>query len=87
MLACIASQPKEESQADTVEDEGVIMNVLRKAGFHAQQRCRMLLQQPKSVEAMLQTGDWWLDSRLCYLADCDLRPWHVRRRFCSRRRG
>jgi hypothetical protein len=57
--ACMASQPKEESQSDPVEDEVLIMNVLRKVGFHAQQRCRMLL----------------LDTRLCYLADCDLRPW------------
>ena len=69
--ACMASQPKEESQSDPVEDEVLIMNVLRKVGFHAQQRCRMLL----------------LDTRLCYLADCDLRPWHARRRCCSRRWG
>ena len=44
------------------------MTLLKQACLGAQQRCRMLLQQPASVEATLQIGVWWLDSRLCTLS-------------------
>ena len=48
------------------------MKALQKAGFHTQQRVRMLLQQPPGIDAMLTVGDWHADSRLCYLAPNDL---------------
>ena len=48
------------------------MTALKKAGFNAQQRVRMLLQQPPTIESTLRVGDWHADSRLCYLAANDL---------------
>ena len=68
----LATQPKEESEVDPIEDEVTIMKILQKAGFHAQQRIRMLLNQPASLENVLQVGDWWLDARLCYLSPNEL---------------
>ena len=72
LLAHMAAYPKEDSSEDPLEDEVRIMNALKKAGFHAQQRVRMLLAQPPPVEAVLRVGDWHADSRLCYLAPNDL---------------
>ena len=43
------------------------MTALKKAGFNAQQRVRMLLPQPPTIESTLRVGDWHVDSRLCYL--------------------
>ena len=43
------------------------MTALKKAGLNAQQRVRMLLQQPPTIESTLRVGDWHADSRLCYL--------------------
>ena len=60
--------PEEDSEQDPVEDEITIMKALQKAGFHTQQRVRMLLQQPPGIDATLTVGDWHADSRLCYLA-------------------
>ena len=68
LYAFLATQPKEESEVDPIEDEVTIMKILQKAGFHYQQRIRMLLTQPASLEQVLQVGDWWLDARLCYLS-------------------
>ena len=48
------------------------MTALKKAGFNAQQRVRMLLQQPPTIESTLRVGDWHVDSRLCYLVANDL---------------
>jgi hypothetical protein len=48
------------------------MTALKKAGFNAQQRVRMLLQQPPTIESTLRVGYWHADSRLCYLAANDL---------------
>jgi len=48
------------------------MTALKKAGFHAQQRVRMILQQTPTIESTLRVGDWQADSRLCNLAANDL---------------
>ena len=48
------------------------MTALKKAGFNAQQRVRMLLQQPPTIESTLRVGDWHADSRLCYLPANDV---------------
>ena len=72
LVAWMATQPKEDSEQDPIEDEILIMQALKKAGFGAQQRCRMLLQQPASIESTVHLADWWLDSRLCYLTPNDL---------------
>ena len=71
LLAHMAAYPKEDSEQDPLEDEVAIMTALRKAGFHAQQRVRMLLQQPATIESTLRVGDWHADSRLCYLSPND----------------
>ena len=44
------------------------MTALNKAGFNAQQRVRMFLQQPPTTESIIRVGDWHVDRRLCYLA-------------------
>ena len=72
LLAHMAAYPKEDSEQDPVEDEIAIMKALQRAGFHSQQRVRMLLQQPPGIDATLTVGDWHADSRLCYLAPNDL---------------
>ena len=72
LLAHMAAFSKEDSEQDPVEDEIAIMKALQKAGFHSQQRVRMLLQQPPGVDATLTVGDWHADSRLCYLAPNDM---------------
>ena len=72
LLAHMAAYPKEESDADPVEDEMTIMTALKRVGFHAQQRVRMLLQQPPSSDTRVAVADWHADSRLCYLAPNDL---------------
>ena len=72
LLAHMAAYPKEDSDQDPLEDEITIMNALKKAGFHCQQRVRMLLQQPATIESTLRVGDWHADSRLCYLSPNDL---------------
>ncbi|MFM7980614.1 MAG: hypothetical protein ACKPKO_14975, partial [Candidatus Fonsibacter sp.] len=48
------------------------MYALKKADFYAQQRVRMLLQQPPTIESTLRVGDWHADCRLCYFAPSDL---------------
>ena len=68
----MAAYPKQDSEQDPLEDEITIMTALKKAGFNAQQRVRMLLQQPPTIESTLRVGDWHADSRLCYLAEKDL---------------
>ncbi len=72
LLAHMAAYPKEDSEQDPLEDEVSIMNALKKAGFNAQQRVRMLLTQPATIESSLRVGDWHADSRLCYLSQNDL---------------
>ena len=63
---------KEDSDQDPLDEEVAIVSALRKSGFHAQQRVRMLLQQPPAIEATLRVGYWHADSRLCYLAPKNL---------------
>ena len=72
LLAHMAAYPKEDSDIDPLEDEITIMNAFKKAGFHSQQRVRMLLQQPPTIESTLRVGDWHADSRLCYVSPNDL---------------
>ena len=72
LLAHMAAYPKEDSDQDPLEDEINIMNAFKKAGFHTQQRVRMLLQQPPTIETTLKVGDWHADSRLCYISPNDL---------------
>ena len=72
LLAHMAAYPKEDSDQDPLEDEIAIMNALKRAGFNSQQRVRMLLQQPATIESSLVVGDWHADSRLCYLSPNDL---------------
>jgi hypothetical protein len=67
----MAAYPKEDSEQDPLEDEITIITALKKAGFHAQQRVRMLLQQPPTIESTLRVGDWHVDSRLCYVVAND----------------
>ena len=50
----------------------MIMTALKKSGFNAQQRVRMLLQQPPTIESTLRVGDWHVDSRLCYYSPNEL---------------
>ena len=50
LLARMAAYPKEDSDQDPLEDEMAIMNSLKRAGFNAQQRVRMLHQQPPITE-------------------------------------
>ena len=64
LLAHMAAYAKEDSEQDPLHDEILIMSALKKAGFHAQQRVRMLLQQPPIIESTLRVGDWHADSRL-----------------------
>ena len=72
LLAHMAAYPKEDSEQDPLDDEIVIMNALKKAGFNSQQRVRMLLQQPMAIEGSLVVRDYHADSRLCYLSPNDL---------------
>ena len=72
LLAHMAAYPKEDSDQDPLEDEIMIMTALKKSGFNAQQRVRMLLQQPPTIESILRVGDWHVDSRLCYYSPYDL---------------
>ena len=72
LLAHMAAYPKEDSDQDPLEDDIVLMNALKRAGFSSQQRVRMLLQQPATIESSLVVGDWHADSRLCYLPPNDL---------------
>jgi hypothetical protein len=46
----------------------MIMFAFKKAGFHAQQRVRMLLQKPPTIESTPRVGDCHADSRLLYLS-------------------
>jgi hypothetical protein len=64
LLAHMAAYPKEDSDQDPLEDDNMIMTALKKSGFNAQQRVRMLLQQPPTIESTLRVGDWHADSRL-----------------------
>ena len=68
----MAAYAKANSDQDPLEDEVVQMSALKRAGFNAQQRVRMLLQQPATIESSLVVGDWHADSRLCYLSPNDL---------------
>ena len=68
----MAAYPKEDSDQDPLEDEITIMNALKRAGFNSQQRVRMLLQQPPTIESSLTVGDWHADSRICYMCTNDL---------------
>ena len=72
LLAHMAAYPKEDSDQDPLEDEILLMNALKRAGFNSQQRVRMLLQQPATIEASLVVGDYHAESRLCYLSPNDL---------------
>ena len=72
LLAHMAADPRSDSEQDTLQDEITIMTALQKAGFNAQQRVRMLLQQPPTIESTVRVGDWHVDSRLCYLVANDL---------------
>lgn len=72
LLAHMAAYSKEDADNDPVDDEVMIKNVLKKAGFGAQQTIRMLLTQPPNVDRTLTVGDWHADSRLCYLAPNDI---------------
>ena len=72
LLAHMATYRKEDSEKYPLEDEITIMTALQNAGFNAQQRVRMLLQHPPTIESTLRVGDWHADSRLCYLAANDL---------------
>ena len=64
----MAAYPKADSDQDPLDDEIMIMTALKKSGFNAQQRVRMLLQQPPTIASTLRVGDWHADSRLCYFA-------------------
>ena len=57
--------PKEDAEQDPLEDKITIVAALKKAGFNAQQRVRMLLQQPPTLKSTLRVGEWHADSRLC----------------------
>ena len=72
VLAHMAAYPKEDNDTDPLDDEINIKNIFSKAGFCAQQRVRMLLAQPTSIESTLRVGDWHADSRLLYLAANDV---------------
>ena len=68
----MAAYPKEDSDQDPLEGETMIMTALKKSGFNAQQRVRMLLEQPPTIESALRVGDWHADSRLCDYSPNDL---------------
>ena len=72
LLAHMAAYPKEDYDQDPLEDEIMLMTALKKSGFNAQQRVRMLLQQPPTIESTRRVGDWHADSRLCYYSLNDL---------------
>ena len=42
LLAHMAAYPKEDSDQDPLDDEIVIMNALKKAGFSSQQRLSLI---------------------------------------------
>ena len=72
LLAHMAAYSKEDSETDPLDDELTIKQIFLKAGFGSQQRLRMLLGQPPSIESFLRAGDWHADSRLMYLTPNDL---------------
>ena len=72
LLAHMPAFSKEDADTDPAEDEIVIKKAFAHAGFCSQQRIRMLLGQPASIESLLRVGDWHADSRLMYLAPNDL---------------
>ena len=49
LLAHMAAYPKEDAEQDPLEDDITVMTALKKAGFNAQQRVRLLLQQPPTI--------------------------------------
>ena len=63
-----AAYPKEDTDKDPLDDGMDIKNVFKKAGFETQQRVRMLLSQPPSIESTLRVGDWHADRRLMHRA-------------------
>lgn len=72
LLAHMAAYPKEDSCDDPIDDEHAIYTAFTKVGFGAQQRVRCLLTQPPGIENHLKVGDWFVDSRLMYLAPNDM---------------
>ena len=73
LLAHMAAYPKEDSCDDPIDDEHAIYTAFTKVGFFgAQQRVRCLLTQPPGIEKSLKLGDWFVDSRLMYLAPNDM---------------
>ena len=72
LLAHMAAYAKEDTDNDPLEDEVLIKDLLKKAGFGAQQQVRMLFTPPANIQSSLRIGDWHADSRLCYLSPNDL---------------
>ena len=72
LLAHMAAYSKEDTDIDPTDDEYEIKNIFAKAGFNAQQRVRMLLNNPESTQRSMKVGDWHADSRLLYIAPNDM---------------
>ena len=51
-----------------------VKNTFQTAGFGAQQRIRILLNQPDDNQNLLQLGDWHADNRFLYLGLMTWKP-------------
>ena len=73
VLAHMAAFSKEDSVSDPIDDEHEIYKAFDRVGFKTQQRVRCLLSNPTlNSEIRLKMGDWFVDSRLMYLAVNDM---------------
>ena len=67
LFAVMPNCSKEDSETSAFEDEVMIANSLKRAGFGKQIRVRMLLDMPVSLAQRVHAIDWFVDIRLCVL--------------------
>ena len=67
VLAWMPNCSKEGSESTAFEDEVIIVNTMKAAGFKNHDRIRMLLDMPPSLATKVRSMDWFADGRLCWL--------------------
>ncbi len=67
LMAWMPNCSKWGSTTSPFDDEVVIMTSLTKAGFKRQDRIRMMVEPAAVSSLKVNSLDWWIDGRMCYL--------------------
>ena len=70
VFAFLATRPKEDTQVeDPLDDELILVKLMRNAGFRSSQRIRMALNPPNEETATAGNWDFWQDARVFFQND------------------